>query len=74
MGDFNHENIQWNTYTIRDINKRAQELNIENGCALYRTISSLNMYYNQPGSRVIDLVLSSPKEFVDNVNIQEPFL
>ena len=26
---------------------RAQGLNINNSCALYRTISSLNMYWNQ---------------------------
>ena len=50
-------------------------MKINNVCALYRTIYSLNgLHVLEPirGARVLDLVLSSQTELVDNGKIREP--
>ena len=65
MGDFNHGNIQWDKLESTGVEDQQ--------CmCLIHEMSSLNIYRNQPEEQELDLVLSSQKEFVDNVKIQEP--
>ena len=56
------------------IHKRSQGLNIKNACALLIQDNFLTQHVLKPtrAAMVLYLVLSSQKEFVDNVKIQEP--
>ena len=66
MGDFNHGNIKWDT--------------LQSTGAEYQTFvclvqgNFLTQHVSEPtrATRVLDIMLSSQKEFVDNVVIQEP--
>ena len=66
MGDFNHGNIKWDS---------QQSTGVEDQrflCLVQDNI--LTQYVLEPtrAARVLDIVLSSQKEFADNVVIQEP--
>ena len=63
MGDFNHGNIKWDT---------LQSTGVEG--SMFLCLVQDNFLTQQPtrAARVLDIVLSSQKEFVDNVVIQEP--
>ena len=56
MGDFNHGHIQWTS--LQSTGREDQEF--------------LNLVQATRGENVLDIVLSSRKEFVDNVKICEP--
>ena len=66
MGDFNHGNIKWDTLQSTEIEDqtfwRLVQDNFLTHHVLERTIAA----------RISYIVLSSQKEFVDNVVIQEP--
>ena len=66
MGDFNHGNIQWDTLESTWVEDQQFMCLIQD--------NFLTQHVLQPtrGARVLDLVLSSKKEFVVNVKIQEP--
>ncbi len=66
MGDFNHGNIKWDT--LQSIWVEDQK------CLCLVQDNFLTQHVLQPTreARVLDIVLSSQKEFVDNVGIQEP--
>ena len=66
MGDFNHGNIKWDS---------QQSTGVENQtCLCLVQDNFLTQHVLEPtrAARVLDIVLSSQKEFVDNVVIQEP--
>ena len=66
MGDFNHGNIKWDS---------LQSTGVEDQKFWYLVQDSfLTQHVLEPtrAARVLDIVLSSQKEFVDNVVIQEP--
>ena len=62
MGDFNHGNIKWDTLQSTGVEDNLVQDNF------------LTQHVLEPtrAARVLDIVLSSQKEFVDNVVIQEP--
>ena len=62
MGGFNHGNIKWDTLQSTGVEDTGQD-------------NFLTQHVLEPtrATRVLDIVLSSQKEFVDNVVIQEPF-
>ena len=66
MGDFNHGHIQWNYLESTGIEDQQFLLLIQD--------SFLTQHVLEPtrGENVLDKVLSSQKELVDNVNIFEP--
>ena len=66
MGDFNHGHIQWNSLESTGIEDQQFLFLIQD--------SFLNQHVLEPtrGENVLDIVLSSQKEFVDNVKIFEP--
>ena len=57
MGDFNHGNIKWDT---------LQSTGVEDNFLTQHVLEPTR------AARVLDIVLSSQKEFVDNVEIKEP--
>ena len=66
MGDFNHENIKWDT---------LQSTGVEDStflCLVQDNFLTQHVFEPTRAARVLDIVLSSQKEFVDNVEIQEP--
>ena len=66
MGDFNHGNIKWDT---------QQSTGVEDQKLLcLEQDNFLTQHVLEPtrAARVLDIVLSSQKEFLDNVVIQEP--
>ena len=66
MGDFNHGNINWDT---------LQSTGVEDETLLCLVLDNfLTQHVLEPtrAARVLDIVLSSQREFVDNVVIQEP--
>ena len=66
MGDFNHGHIQW-TF-LQSTGREDQEfLNL-----VQDTFLSQHVLEATRGENVLDIVLSSQKEFVDNVKICEP--
>ncbi|KAK2190198.1 hypothetical protein NP493_87g06024 [Ridgeia piscesae] len=66
MGDFNHGHIQW-TY-LQSTGREDQELlNLVQDSFLSQHVLEATR-----GENVLDIVLSSQKEFVDNVKICEP--
>ena len=65
MGDFNHGNIKW------DI---LQSTGVEDStflCLVQDNFLTQHVFEPTRAARVLDIVLSSQKEFVDNVEIQE---
>ena len=66
MGDFNYEHIQW-TY-LQSTGREDQEfLNLVQDSFLSQHVLEATR-----GENVLDIVLSSRKEFVDNIKICEP--
>ena len=66
MGDFNHGNIKWDT---------LQNTGVEDStflCLVQDNFLTQHVLEPTRAGRALDIVLSSPKEFVDNVVIQEP--
>ena len=66
MGDFNHGNIKWDS---------LQSTGIEDQrffCLVQDNFLTQHVLEPSRAARVLDIVLSSQKEFVDNVVIQEP--
>ena len=66
MGDFNHGNIKWDT---------LQSTGVEDStflCLVQDNFLAQHVLEPTRATRVLDMVLSSQKEFVDNVVIQEP--
>ena len=66
MGDFNHGNIKWDTMQSTGVEDQK--------CLCLVQDNSLTQHVLEPtrATRVLDIVLSSQKELVDNVNIKEP--
>ena len=66
MGDFNHGHIQWKSLESTGGEDQQFIFFIED--------STLTRHLIEPtrGDNVLDIVLSSPKELVDNVKIHEP--
>ena len=66
MGDFNHGNIKWDSLQSTGVEDQR--------CLCLVQDNFLTQYVLEPtrAARVLDIVLSSQKEFVDNVVIQEP--
>ena len=67
MGDFNHGNIKWDSLQSTGVEDQKFVCLVQD--------NSLTQHVLEPtrAERVLDIVLSSQKEFVDNVVIQEPF-
>ena len=66
MGDFNHGYIKWDT---------LQSTGVEDStflCLGQDNFLTQHVFEPTRAARVLDVVLSSQKEFVDNVEIQEP--
>ena len=66
MGDFNHGNIQWDTFESTGVEDQQCMCLIQDNFLIQHVLEPTR------GGRVLDLVLSSQKEFVDNVELQEP--
>ena len=66
MGDFNHGNIKWDTQQSTGVEDQ-QFL-----CLAQDNFLTQHVLTNQSRKSIIYIVLSSQKEFVDNVVIQEP--
>ena len=66
MGDFNHGNIQWDTLESTGFEDQPFVCLIQDNCLIQHVLEPTR------GGRVLYLVLSSQKEFADNVKIQEP--
>ncbi len=67
MGDFNHGDIQpWDVLESTGIEDQPFM------CIIQDNFLTQHVLEPTRGARVLDLVLSSQKEFVDNVKIQEP--
>ena len=66
IGDFNHGNIQWDTLESTGVEDQQFMCLIQDNFLIQHVLEPTR------GGRVLDLVLSSQKEFVDNVKIQEP--
>ena len=66
MWDFNHENIKWDTQQSTGVQDQK--------CLCLAHDNFLTQHALEPtrAARVLYIVLSSQKEFVDNVEIQEP--
>ena len=66
MGDFNHGNIQWDTLESTGVEYQQFMCLIQDNFLIQHVLEPTR------GGRVLDLVLSSQKELVVNVKIQEP--
>ena len=66
MGDFNHGNIKWNTLQSTGVEDQTFL------CLLQDNFLTPHVLEPTRAARILDIVLSSQKEFVDNVVIQEP--
>ena len=64
MGDFNHGNIKWDSQQSTEDQKLV--------CLVQDNFLTQHVLEPTRAARVLDIVLSSQKEFVDNVVIQEP--
>ena len=65
MGDFNHGNMQWDTLESTGFEDLELMCLIQDNFLIHHVLEPTR------GGRVLDLVLSSQKEFVDIVNIQD---
>ena len=66
MGDFNHGNIKWDTLQITGV--EYQKLL----CLVQDNFLTQQVLEPTRATRILDIVLSSQKELVDNVEIREP--
>ena len=66
MGDFNHGNIKWDTQQSTGVEYQKFV------CLVQDNFLTQHVLEPTRAARVLDIVLSSQKEFVDNVVIQEP--
>ena len=66
MGDFNHGHIQWNSLESTGIEDQQFLFLIQDSFLTQHVLGPTR------GENVLDIVLSSQKELVDNVNIFEP--
>ena len=66
MGDFNHGNTKWDTQQSTGVEVQKFV------CLVQDNFLTKHMFGPTRAARVLDIVLSSQKEFVDNVVIQEP--
>ena len=66
MGDFNHGNIKWDTLHSTGVEDSTFL------CLVQDNFLTQHVLEPTRAARVLDIVLSSQKEFVDNVVIQEP--
>ena len=66
MGDFNHGNIKWDSLQSRGVEDQRFL------CLVQDNFLTQHVLEPTRAARVLDIVLSSQKEFVDNVVIQEP--
>ena len=63
MADFNHGNSKWDT---------QQSTGVDDQTLLCLVQDTFLTQHSTRAARVLDIVLSSQKEFVDNVIVQEP--
>ena len=66
MGDFNHGNIKWDTLQSSGVEDQTFL------CLVQDNFLTQHVLEPTRAARILDIVLSSQKEFVDNVVIQEP--
>ena len=66
MGGFNHGNVKW------DSQQRTGVEDQQFLCLVQDNFLTQHVLEPTRAARVLDIVLSSQKEFVDNVVIQEP--
>ena len=66
MGDFNHGNIKWDTLQSTGVEDQTFL------CLVQDNFLTQHVLEPTRAARIIDTVLSSQTEFVDNVVIQEP--
>ena len=66
MGDFNHGNIKWDSQQSTGVEDQKFV------CLVQDNFLTQHVLKPTRAARVLDIVLSSQKEFVDNVVIQEP--
>ena len=66
MGDFNHGNIKWDTPQSSGVEVQKCV------CLIQDNLLTRHVLEPTRTARVLDIVLSSQKEFIDNVVIQEP--
>ena len=66
MGDFNHGNIKWDTLQSTGVEDQTFV------CLVQDNFLTQHVLEPTRAARILDIVLSSQKEFVDNVVIQEP--
>ena len=66
MGFFNHGNIKWDTLQSTGVEDQAFL------CLVQDNFLTQHVLEPTRAARVLDIVLSLHKEFVDNVVIQEP--
>ncbi len=65
MGDFNHGNIEWDTLQSTGVEERKLLWLVQDNFLTQHVLEPTT------ATRVLDIVLSSQKQFVDNVVIQE---
>ena len=66
MGGFNHGNIKWDTLQSTGVEDQTFL------CLLQDNFLTQHVLEPTRAERILDIMLSSQKEFVDNVEIQEP--
>ena len=66
MGGFNHGNIKWDSLQSTEVEDQRFL------CLVQDNFLTQHVLEPTRAARVLDIVLSSHKEFVDNVVIQEP--
>ena len=66
MGDLNHGNIKWDSQQSTGVEDQRLL------CLVQDNFVTQHVLEPSIAARVLDIVLSSQKEFVDNVVIQEP--
>ena len=66
MGDFNQGNIKWDTQQSTGVDDQKCV------CLVQDNFLTQHVLEQTRTARLLDIVLSSQKEFVDNVVIQEP--
>ena len=66
MGDFNHGNIKWDTLQSTGVEDQTFL------CLVQDNFLTQHVLEPTRATRVLDIVLSSQKELVDNVEIKEP--
>ena len=67
MGDFNHGNTKWDSLQSTGVEDQQVV------CLVHGNFLTQHVLEPTRAAMILDIVLSSQKEFVDNVVIQEPF-